>query len=158
VAQVLAVVDGDQVPHGELVLHEEEEARDDVLHQGLGAEAEGHAGDAGARHQGSDVDAELLEGHQQEEDRRDHPRRVAQDGAEGVRPALGLRGDPVVAVVHGTAHGLGHDADGVEEEDAGQQHQGQVLELDPARPLEPGDVSGQGFDGGESHPYFHEAQ
>ena len=40
------------------IVHQEEQTRDDVAHQGLGAEADRDAHDAGTGEQGADIDAE----------------------------------------------------------------------------------------------------
>src|SRR3546814_14050386 len=48
----------DVLAFAERVLHQIEEPRDDVLHQGLSAEADGEADDNGSRQQGADINPE----------------------------------------------------------------------------------------------------
>src|SRR3546814_16480303 len=48
----------DVLAFAERVLHQIEEPRDDVLHQGLSAEADGEADDTGSRQQGADINPE----------------------------------------------------------------------------------------------------
>ena len=64
------------IADGDAVLQQDEEPGDDVLHQGLRAEADGEAGDTHAGEHRRDVEADLGEDHQ----RRDH----ADDDAERV--------------------------------------------------------------------------
>ena len=64
-----ALAQVDLVADAVLVLDEHEQAGDAVPDEGLGAEPEGDAGDAGGRDQRGEVDAELAEDH----DAGDHP-------------------------------------------------------------------------------------
>src|SRR3546814_1583521 len=54
----------DVLAFAERVLHQIEEPRDDVLHQGLSAEADGEADDTGSRQQGADINPEGRERHE----------------------------------------------------------------------------------------------
>src|SRR3546814_19256269 len=54
----------DVLAFAERVLHQIEEPRDDVLHQGLSAEADGEADDNGSRQQGADINPEGRESHE----------------------------------------------------------------------------------------------
>ncbi len=127
----MLLVHTDDVAHPELVLHEDEEPADDILDQALGPKTQGHPGDPGAGHQGPDVHAELLEGHQKEEGHHQHPGRVGEHGTQGLGPPLRLRGDLVVAVVHGAAHGPHYQGHAPQEGQAGDEHQPEVLGLLP---------------------------
>jgi hypothetical protein len=78
----------DDVADAELVLDQDEHARQEVAHQRLGAEADRHAEDAGARQQRGEVEADLAEAHEQR-DEPDHERHdAAQHAREGVDPLL----------------------------------------------------------------------
>src|SRR3546814_3355950 len=54
----------DVLAFAERVLHQIEEPRDDVLRQGLSAEADGEADDTGSRQQGADINPEGRERHE----------------------------------------------------------------------------------------------
>ncbi len=65
------------VADGDRVLHEDEDAGDDVLHQRLRAKAYGQAEHAGTGEQRGDIDAEFRE--------QDQPAQGQQHDAEGVQ-------------------------------------------------------------------------
>jgi hypothetical protein len=89
----------DHVPDGELVLEQDEEAREEVLDQALGPERHGEAQDAGAREDRADVD-EDIEGEEQGDRDHQQPPHAPEELGDGLAPALPEGGDRVVAVVH----------------------------------------------------------
>ena len=83
----------DHVADAELVLEDHEDAVEVVLHQGLRAEGQGHADDAGAGQQRGDVDVERREDHggrDRPHADRDH---AAQQLADGLRALLAPLGE-----------------------------------------------------------------
>ena len=85
-------VDDRVVADAHLVFEDDEEAGDHVAHQGLGAEADRQAGDAGAGQRRRDVDAELAQHHQPGDDRDGDGQRLLNEPAERLR-ALGALDD-----------------------------------------------------------------
>jgi hypothetical protein len=82
-------VEVDDVADAELVLDEDEDARQEVLDQRLGAEAQRDADDAGAGQQGRQVDAELAEDHQPGDDEDDEARDAGENAAQRLDALLG---------------------------------------------------------------------
>ena len=78
-----AIEDADVVD-ADLVFDEHEEAADDVLDKGLGAKAEGDAGDAGAGEDGGEVEAHLAEGGHDGDEPEGDGEGFADDAGEGV--------------------------------------------------------------------------
>ena len=80
-----------------LVLHEDEEAVDDVVDQGLRAEADGEPGDAGAGQQRRHVDAQHGQDLQQREKYRHEDARAVDDAAEGPQLLRAQTAQPILA-------------------------------------------------------------
>jgi hypothetical protein len=74
------------VPHVIVVLHQQEEPRDEVADQCLGPEPEGHPAHAGRRHQGPDVHADLAQHHHQRDDPDAHGGPGAEQPSQGLGP------------------------------------------------------------------------
>jgi hypothetical protein len=74
------------VPHVIVVLHQQEEPRDEVADQCLGPEPEGHPAHAGRRHQGPDVHADLAQHHHQRDDPDGHGGPGAEQPSQGLGP------------------------------------------------------------------------
>ena len=104
-----------------LVLHDDEQAGYDVLHQRLRAEADGEAGNADAGQQRRDVDAELGSGRQPAHRQQQHGARAAQERQQRARPAAALHG--VAVLVAGVEIALDGEAKRLpqDEEDADDQ-------------------------------------
>ena len=79
------------------VLEQNEHAGDEILDQGLGAETDGEAGDAGAGQHGPDVDADLRQRHHGRHQRDHHQKRVPDQRQQGAHP--GRPHQPFAALV-----------------------------------------------------------
>jgi hypothetical protein len=80
------LADVDRVADAELVLNQDEDARQEVLDQALRAEADRHPDDARAGEQRTEVDAELIEHHEAGDHPDDEARDAAQHGCERLDP------------------------------------------------------------------------
>jgi hypothetical protein len=87
----------DHVAQGELVLHQHEEAGDDVLHQALRAEGDGEADDGGAAQERPDVD-EDVEAEQDGDGEDGDPPRAPEQLRDRLPALLPDRRDGVVVV------------------------------------------------------------
>jgi len=85
-AAIGAALDVFADPEG--VVEQIEDAADHVAHQGLRAEADGDADDAGARDEGPDLDPERGEAHHGGDHDDEHEQHVAQDRQKGAQARL----------------------------------------------------------------------
>src|SRR5262249_53485936 len=131
----------DDVADRDGVLGEDEDAGDDVLHQGLGAEADGEADDAGTGQKRRDIEAELREHDQRHHDDEHDAEGVAQERQQraharvggGVAPARPVAPEEALdQLVHQLGQHERHqqdDADGDQSaEDAAAEVAGQPVE------------------------------
>ena len=84
-------VEVDDVADAELVLGEDEDARQEVLDERLRPEAERHADDARAGEQRRDVHADLAQHHEAREQQDDEARDAAQDARQRAHALLGAQ-------------------------------------------------------------------
>jgi hypothetical protein len=77
----------DHVAHAVLVLRQHEDARNEVPHQVLGAEADGDADDPRARDEGSEVEPQLAQDHEAGDGPDGEAADAAEEGGDGVGPA-----------------------------------------------------------------------
>ena len=89
----------DHVAHSKLVLHEDEESRDDVLDQALRAERDGEPEDAPRGEEGPDRE-ELAEGEESRDDEDHHATHTPDQLCDGMTAFLGGGHGGIVAVVH----------------------------------------------------------
>ena len=100
----------DHVPNGELVLEQDKEPADDVLHQALRPEGHGEPENAGAGQDGPDVD-EDVEGEQESDGEDDHPSHAPEELGDRLAAPFTQRGDRVIAVVDGDLDPPGRQSD-----------------------------------------------
>ena len=89
----------DDVSHGELVLHQDEETGDDVADQALSAEGDGESQDTGTGQDWRDVD-EGIEGEEHRYGDDGHPAYAPEQLGYGTTPFFPDGSDGVVTVVH----------------------------------------------------------
>ena len=84
-------IDLGDITDADLVLQNDEEAGDQVLDQGLGAEADGQAKDAGAGEDRHHIDVEFSQQHERGEHQHHRGERILHQAAERSRPLGALR-------------------------------------------------------------------
>ena len=104
-----------------LVLHDDEQAGNDVLHQRLRPEADGEAGNADAGQQRRNVDAELGGGRQAAHRQQQYGARAAQERQQRPRPSAAF--DRVAVLVPGVQIALDGEAKRLPQHEEDAEHQ-----------------------------------
>src|SRR6185312_759101 len=137
----MSAADIDDVADRERVFKQDEEAGDDVLDQGLRAEADRDAGNARARKQRRDVDAELGKHDQADQDEKNDEYRSAQQRQQRARPGaarqrLAVAAEAVEVALHRRAEELPNEE---RHQQNGGDRQHAAGDLSPDLGTEPGE-------------------
>ncbi|MNX92704.1 hypothetical protein D3C86_1248560 [compost metagenome] len=107
----------DRIADGDGILDHDEQAGDQILHQALGAEADGQADHAGAGQQRRDVDTQVGQHRNHGDDQQPHERRVAHQRQDGLGAQARLLAAPVAR-----CEGLGDGGVDQQPDQPRQQH------------------------------------